>query len=261
MKTYILFSIIIAGVISLSGCNTKNPDEINKDLQKKFDKDNKKNDEMIDELKKSMEQGGQPGKIKVSGIIVNENSKTDDRITLVVKGGLRKDGTEAKIGKDYQPVLSVTNEKIDLSIITEQKNLVAVGCDENTVIDFAKERQLEIQNLPAPITKDVMILNAKTVVLCGNLENLKYEFLTVQSDELILDSADFTQVGMIGSTTFNTNKLVLLGSNKIATQGTISSVAMDLAPALELNVMKEISSNEDGKLLIMSTGSLYVSEF
>lgn len=260
MKKQILFSILFAGVVGLSGCNIKNPNDINKDHEKKLEEDKKKNDDMIDVLKKSMEQGGQPGKVKVTGVIVKENSKTDVRITVVTKGGVGKDGTEAKIGNDYQPVLSNTNEKVDLSKITEQKNLIAVGCEEKAVVDFSKERELEIQNLPAPITKDVMIVTAKTVVLCGKLENLKYEFLTVQADELILDSVDFTQIGLTGSSTFNSNKLVLMGSSKITTKGINSSMTLALTPSLELNVMKEISSNEDGKLLIMSSGSDYVAE-
>lgn len=260
MKKHFLFSILFAGVVGLSGCNVKNPDDINKDLEKKLVEDKKKNDDLIDTLKKSMEKGGQPGKVKVSGIIVKDSSKTDVRITIVAKGGVGKDGTEAKIGNDYQPVLSGTNEKVDLSKITEQKNLVAVGCDEKAVNEFAKERQLEIQNLLAPTTKDVMIVTAKTIVLCGKLETLKYQYLTVQADELILDSVDFTQIGLIGSSTFNSNKLVLMGSNKITTKGINSSMTLALTPSLEFNALKEISSNDDGKLLIMSAGSDYVAE-
>lgn len=260
MKKHILFSILLAGAVGLSGCNVKNPDDTFKDLKKKLDEDKKKNDDLIDKLKKSMEQGGQPGKVKVAGVIVKDNSKTDVRITVVVKGGVGKDGTEAKIGNDYQPVLSSTNEKVDLSKITEQKNLIAVGCDEKIVSDFSTERQLEAQNLPTPITKDVMIITAKTVVLCGKLETLKYEFLTIQADELILDSVDFTQVGSTGSSTLNANKLVLMGSSKITTKGINSSMTLVLTPSLEFNVMKEISSNNDGKLLIMSSGSDYVVE-
>lgn len=247
-------------MLSFAGCSVKNPDDANKDLQKQLDEDNKKNQDTVDQVKNSMEQGGQPGNIKVSGIIVKDDAKTDVRITVLAKTGLGKDGTEAKLNDTYKPALATKIEKMDLGKLIEDKSLIAVGCDEKMVSDIAKERSLEVQKVPAPIAKDLIVVQAKTVLLCGNLDDLKYQYVTVSADELILNGVDYTQTGFIGWTNLNTNKLVLVGSNSIQTKGVDTSMVVAISPSIELKVAKEISSDEDGKLLIIATGSNYKAD-
>ncbi len=73
---------------------------------------------------------------------------------------------------------------------------------------------------------------------------------------MILDSVDYAQIGASGFMQLNANKLSLQGTNKIMSKGIISV----LAPTLELNVVKEIVSNDSGKLLLMALGSDYVKK-
>lgn len=258
-----LISILLAGLIGFVGCSIKNPDDINKDLDKKIQEDNKKNLEIqntLNQVKKSMEQGGQPGYIRISGVIVKDDASIDMRISLFSKSGVGKDGTEPAVGEKFKPTMSSTIEKLDISKLIEDKSLVAVGCNEKLTNDFAKERALEVQKIPQPLTKDVMTIQANTVVLCGNLEDIKFAYLTVSANELILNSVDYVQKNFGGFTNLNANKLVLMGKSQIQSKGIDTSMIVPMAPTIELNVVKEISSDEDGRLLIVAIGSNYNAE-
>lgn len=259
MKKVVLLSIALVGSIGLSGCHIAKLANINNDLQKQIDEDRKKNQETLNQLQKSLEQGGQPGSIRISGIVVKDDSQTDVRITVITKGGLGKDGTEATVIENKKPSLFSKSESIN-SRQDQEKSLIAIGCDEKLVSDYAKERSLEVQKMPEPLFKDRMTLYAKTLVLCGRLDELKYQYITLNSDELILNDVAYTKVGMMGWINLNTNKLLLLGSNKIEAKGLDSSPALSLTPSISLNVVKEISSDESGKLLLKSTGSNYKEE-
>ncbi len=264
MKKTILVTSL-AMVFGLSACHIKNPDDVNKDLQKQLNEDQKQNDDLADQLQKSMEGGGQPGSIKVSGIIVKDNTTTDSRITILSRAGIGKDGTPANLGRTTQPQLSSKNEKLDLSKLAEQKNLISLGCDGKTVDGFAKDQSLEIQKLPAPASEGVLTISAKTIVLCGHMDkintaSLRGSFITFNADELILDQVDYSLIGMNGSLVFNANKLLLQGTSQIATKGFDSSLTLPLTPSLEFNVLKEISSSEDGKLVLKSAGSDYKAD-
>ncbi len=261
MKFHFLFLTLLVGAVGLSGCSVKDPNDINKDLQRRLAEDRRENDRLIDNLKKSMEQGGQPGKVKVSGALIGENVKADPRITVSVKGGVGKDGVEASVAKEYLPVLSPSGEEVDLSDVSNLQNLLAVGCEDGWVRKFAEGRKLVIQDLPPPISNDVMILKAKAVVLCGKLDALKdFRILSVKVDELILASVDFTRVGFAGSSVFNANTLNLIGSNQITTKGIVASIGLSLAPSFELNIVEELVSEDDGRLLILSSGADYVKK-
>lgn len=263
MKKVNLISILLAGLVGLVGCSVKNPDDINKDLDKKIQEDNKKNQDLqntLNLLKKSTEQGGQPGNVKISGVIVKDNSKIDIRISLFSKSGVGKDGTEPVVGDKFKPAMSSKIEKLDISNLVEDKSLVTVGCNEKLTDDFAKERALEVQKIPQPLTKDVMTIQAKTVVLCGKLDDVKFPYLTISADELILNSVDYIQSSFGGFTNLNTNKLVLMGKNQIQSKGVDTAMTVPMAPSIELNVVKEISSDEEGQLLIIAIGSNYKAD-
>lgn len=265
MKNPILFSVLALNLFGLVGCYYPPTDDYTKDLQRQVDESKKQNDDLEKRLFKEFRTGGQPGQIKVSGIVVKDNTKVDIRITVLAQGGMGEDRTYAPVKSDYQPVFSDKTEAVDLSKVTSQKNLIAVGCDDKFVGDYSKDQDLEIQGLPAHDSQDlmqrIMTVAAKKVILCGNVDDLKYSFLTITADELILKSAELTQVGVIGSMSFSANKLVLIGANTIRTVGENSSLAaFSNSQPISLNVLSEIHSSEDGKLLIMSLGGHYIKE-
>lgn len=260
MKKWTLLMMSLAMTFAVAGCNLKNPNDINKDLEKKLAEDRKKNDDFLNTISKSLEQGGQPVSLKVSGIIVDENSKTDLRITVLSKGGLGKDGTEAPIAKENKPVLASKNETLDLSKMNQGKSLISLGCDAKVASDLAQERSLEVQNIPAPITADIMIISAKTIVLCGKMDGIEYQYLTFNADELILNQANYSQATVNSLTQFNANKLLLLGASTLTTKRIDRSTRVSPFVSLELNVLKEIDSNADGKVLLMSIGADYKAD-
>lgn len=256
MKNFKLVSLLFVGMLGLTSC-IKNPADINKDFDKKLEEDNKNRQAELEQLTLSFSQGGQPGLITISGIIVDGNSKTDVRISVNAVSGKSKDGTTPAVGNTFKPVLSSTIEKLDLSKQSEDKTLLAVGCDEKIVAEMAKERSLDIQVFKKP-ENTVLAVSAKTILLCGDLKDFHpYQFTQVDADELILSNLNFIHIGMLGGLTFNTNKLLLIGSNKIESNGIDLSFTASMTPTLDLRVAKEISSTDDGKLLLSSTGSNY----
>lgn len=259
MKSIALLLISLATTVALTGCIIKDPNDFDYDFDKIAAENEKKMDDIMAPIRKSMEQGGQPGIISVSGVVVNDG-KTDYRISTVVRGGIGKDGTENPVADSSKPVLSSKNENINISELSEDKSLISLGCDEKVVSLYAKERSLEVQKLPSPITEDVMIISAKTIVLCGKMNEIKYQLLTFNADEMILDQVDYKLQSMLGHLQFNANKIFLSGSSILATKGIDSSMTIIQPASITLNVLKEISSSEDGKLMLMSTGSNYEAD-
>lgn len=262
MKNFNLLLILsLAFSLSLTACNDsskktkKNLENLNKELEE----DKNTTLQIVQSLMENFEKGGQPGLIKISGVIVKDNSEADIRISILSSAGIGKNGVQAKVDQKSQPVLSSTVEKIDLSEVSQKTNLVSLGCDKQYASDLAKERNLEVQNTLESLTKDVLSISAKTVVLCGNLESIQYPFLLIDSDELILNKVDYSVIiTSPGSISLNTNKITLLGDNKITTKSVDTSTpGLGTVSSLTLNVLNEIQSNEDGKLQLISTGSSY----
>lgn len=257
-----LILMSLAMVLATTACSNKTSKKTDDEIQKIMDENDRKIDEII--AKHSLlDAGGQPGSIKVTGVVVKEDgTTTDERITVQVKTGTGKDGTAPALGEKSQPVLSPKNEKLELTTESEDKSLISLGCDEKLVAEMAKERSLEIKAVPAPQGKSLLHISANTVVLCKKMDDVanKYAYLTIYADELILDQVDYVQDSAIGFTIFNANKLLLLGSSTVATKGIDASMVLSLVSSLEFNILKEISSNEDGKLLLMSTGANYIPE-
>ena len=251
---------LLAMIIGLSACNVKTSNDRMKDLEKQWDEDKRKNDELLESLKKSLEQGGQPGSIKVSGIIVKDNQETDVRITVVSKAGIGKDGTQPPILDSIKPVFSSKTE-VEITKISELKTLISLGCDAKTAAKIAKERSLKIEQIPSPSSDVSLGVVAKVILLCKDLDKVSVPSLTEQflifiADEVILDKVDYTLTKMTGSISLHTNKLMLKGPSKLATKGTLTGVA----PIIQLSVAKEISSDQNGKILLMSTGADYKAD-
>lgn len=248
---------MIAGALGLAGCNVKSVDDSNDRLKKLIAEQNERNDTEL--MTRELEQGGFPGTIKIAGVVVNDG-KLDPRITALTKSGIGKSGKPDRLPYLSKPALSSTTAERDLSRASADKSLIAIGCDEQMVIDGARERGLDVRQIPAPLTENVMLIEAKTLILCGNLDELKFQFLNFNSDELILSGVNFTQLSMSGALTFSTNKLVLLGANKISAKGIDSSMPLALVSSLELNVLKKISSDDEGRLLLTSVGASYKAD-
>lgn len=144
---------------------------------------------------------------------------------------------------------------MDLVKMTDRNDLVAVGCDQAEVESLAKERNLEIKPLDAPISIQVMIQSAKVLMLCGNITELNKQYVTMNSDEMILNNASIKILGTMGEMKLSTNKRVLKGKNIIEATSTDRVSLISFAPDLELNVLKEIEAEEAATLELKATGA------
>lgn len=252
----VFFVFGLCGLFALTACNIKDPNEANKDLQKKIDADIKINEETLADVKKSISAGGVPGQIQLSGVVVQANSQIDPRITVVMKAGLSKDGTSPEYKDRTQPILKAKTKSAHLERLEKDKNHISIGCEKKALHELAEQRSLLVQDLPAPLNDGVMLIAAKTIVLCGKLDPLKFRHLSFIADEMILDHFEYTHQGTTGYLQILANKLVLQGSNQVATKGSEwMAKGLPFAPSIELSVIKAISSTSDGHLVVMSMGS------
>lgn len=276
------------GVIGSVGCSPY-------DSNKKIDNTNKETDkialnnieaqhikQMINEFKHIWEEGGQPGKILISGAIVKDDSQLDNHITLLSKGGVGKDGTESPVQIQEKQILSsnISEENIksvnsSLSSAENREVMAAVGCDENWIESLNKEKKLSIRkNTSQPpsaissdsitdndYTKDLtlrLVIEANTVVLCGKLEEINYLYITIIADEIILNNVDYVRSDFYGSFKLIANKLELIGKNQIQLKGPEQSIVLPMLSSIEVNIIKGLSStDQSGHLTIFSTGSNY----
>lgn len=254
MKQLILVSALALGLTALTACEVKTPD-VNKDIKIKIDKIKFDIDAMTS-------QGGQPGQIRVSGAPVSENNLVESRVSVTANTGIGKDGKEYFVGKLYLPVFEALDPKLDLTSQEKSNSLIAVGCNPEYVNNYAQVKSLVVEQLTAPIIESMRSLSANTVILCGSdLSELNLtSMLTISANEIILDSVEFTKTGINGFFNLATNSLVLIGSNTISSRGPDSSLAVFSGPSMSLQVVKEVTGSEDGKLALKAFGGNYKAE-
>ena len=210
------------------------------------------------ESKKVFQRGGQPGLITLSGILVSEDLKLNSHVESILEGGFGKDGSEASVDKKASMNLSSQSDVV--AIPAELRTLITLGCDQSFEADLAKKRSLTVEKNLSVGTEQKILLRAKTVVLCGKIEDLQTPSFSIEADELILNSADITQIGISGSMSFAANKLFLFGSNIITTQGSDANLIFFSAPALTLRVTQQLIADDSARLLVVSKGSSYAEK-
>lgn len=264
MKIDFFLPTLMVSVAFLSGCHGSDPTKATQPIDKvkaQIEVDLQKNEAAMQRTKDLMTIGGQPGAISMTGVVVKDNAQLDSRIHLISKSGIGKDGTQSVVADKNKPVLSSVGKKVGLTKEVQEKTLIAVGCDQKTTLQLANERSLKVKKWIADKNTTSILVVTNTLLLCNKLDDIKYENLTFMSDELILNSVDYHQGGFYGKISLSTNRLVLIGSNQIKTGMADSSMILPVGPpAIELNVMKEIDSDEDGQLLISSVGASYKEE-
>lgn len=259
MKHPILLSLVLIATLGISACTIKDPKEnLNKDLDQKIGQDMTKYDDLLKSLTTEIEKGGQPGPVKISGVIVKDDSIIDDRITVKLKTGLSKSGVEAPLAKDSVPVLSSKMDTFGNIDLTAGKNLITVGCDKGVATKFARERSLTLASIPAPYTEAMMVVQAKTLLMCNALKDFSFAYVSYLADEVIMKDVNFEKTASkVGGIYIAANKLVLIGNNKISVRGPDSTLTSLPFTIVGIEVAKEIFSENDGKLLVESTGGNY----
>ncbi|MGE0525574.1 MAG: hypothetical protein AB7G93_02715 [Bdellovibrionales bacterium] len=202
-------------------------------------------------------EGGQPGGVYISGApvrIVNSKPYLDDRITVELKGGMGISGTEAPVLPSSHPELLEKLREKTLFKVPADQSIIGVGCDSQTMNRFSEglKTKQPVQN------KETLTvhLDASVVVLCGKID-FGFQFVALNADLLVLTDLDYSQRGILNVTRFSTNRLLLIGLNKVTSTAAEMEDTEFPGPILNLEVAKELQSEQDGKLKILSIGTSY----
>ncbi len=248
MKTAIL--PLVALTLSVSACSYKSPtDDLNKSLAK--------TQRDIDAL---FYGGGQPGKIKVYGVIVNEESGKmllDERIQISQSGGMGDRGLgRAEVGQKQLPSLSPELQKQSPELVSAFRDLIAdnyinLGCE-----NLAEEDTEGLKEKTLLQGGTSIVIGAKKVFICGTF-NKSYFLTNIVAEKLILKEANITMTGLAGNLDVLAKSLELQGENSITTLGTQSSFSME-AHSISLSVEKELAGQ--GILKLISIGGNTIEE-
>lgn len=262
MEKLILMSLMMVIIMAISSCSYKNPaDETNRRMDEILEESKRKNEEISKDIKININDGGQPGAITISGVVVSADNKLDTHISTTSIAGIGKNGKAPEVAEGYKLVLKQKAETDKELSFGDDKFIVSIGCDQSLIADYAKKNNLEIKALSATVKDMVVIISANTLALCGNLEQLPPQpFKAFSSDHLILDGVDYTHVNNIGSLSFSTNRLTLIEENKITTKGKPTSMTILSGSSISLSVAKEFTPQAGGKLSLVSIGSDYSAE-
>lgn len=122
---------------------------------------------------------------------------------------------------------------------------------------MAEKRGLELhENIQNDLTGTVVISYA-AVMLCGDLQNMKAQDLTITADELILASVAYEQIGYTGSINLIANTLSIIGENKISMSTPNDVETYHSMQTLNLTVSELLQLSLQGKLSLSSVGSSY----
>lgn len=207
-----------------------------------------------DELLSAQYAGGQPGSISVKGIVVDKsNGKTqlDARIKISQsRGASYRSDLKIKIATDDQSSRESLVTEVDSKLtnhLADDQTYVALGCSDvdPTLIHGLGKKNIE------PLTKDVASVSANTVILCGKA-HITYQFMTIAAHNLILMNAEISAKNNVGALTLIADNLLVVGRNKVQTQGSDAKSMVLPAPSLELNVLQAIDG--DGILELNSVG-------
>lgn len=248
--------------VAFSSCTYKDPADEVKEIQKQIDADMRRLETGSDGILNLLKEGGQPGKITITGGIINDDpssesfGKLDPKVKVIAIGGTGQQGQPIKVMEAYMPVLSPPTTIITRAS-SSGNDLISIGCSEDLTSEIASLQNLRIKPIPAPLTQDVLNISAHTIVLCGKVDSLKETHLSLYAEELIMIEAEVLSTTAIGFLVVNTARLSLIGNNKIRTQGPKGPMTLSLTKSINLSVLFALDDQNTGTLEVISEGSSY----
>jgi len=253
MKKIMLLLMVLG---CLPACNVVGT-SANETMNQRFDRqqrEQKIQQAQADQVMAAQYAGGQPGKIFVKGILVadSENkAQLDNRIQVSqtvgtsYKTALKMN--PSAIDKNAQALLTPTADSLLTENLAQDKTYVALGCSsvDPSLISGLSKKSVEA------LSGSVAAISANTVIFCGKTD-IKYSSMTVAAHHLILINAEISAKNAVGALSLIADHLVVIGKNKIQTQGLDANVSVLPAPALELSVLTAIDG--EGSLKLSSVG-------
>ena len=261
MKPLLKSALVAAPVaMSLSGCFIPviPKQETPKFDPPKFEYDNKQ----IDEILKDFEaRGGQPGPIKITGLItIYRDDGDEDRartVKVTARAGLNHQGERIKLDGKFEPKFDKTvPEPLANSLDSAfETDLFVFGCEGREVpghsVDGSAPEPAE-SDAYNPRTKSI---RAKKIILCGKNPFDAQQSVFITANELLLVDLDYVKVGtMASSVNINAEKLFLFGQNSIKSIGLKGNdVGYTQSPELNINVRYTVFFMGEGSRLSLSS--------
>ncbi len=213
----------------------------------------------------SLQTGGQPGLIKLLGAMVLNPEGANPRFVVEAQGGIGHSGDFAKVDANHQPQFQ--SEAGESTVEIAANSLIAMGCDDDTVIQLMEGTELLRHDLPetqelnpdSAYSRKSLAIAAHTVVFCGDIE-LQVAFLSVDAKEILFKNSHISQVETFGALNFSTADLKLLGENSIETSAPDTNLTLLDASSITISVKNSIADLENGSLKVKSRGSNFKAE-
>lgn len=210
----------------------------------------------------ALNNGGQPGLIRLIGGIVQDTGGGTDTvppvISLKVLPGHSKDGKVAALADDSKPIADKSFDASLLGTTAQDSSVIFVGCDadsEKSISADLPSAKLHKANLPAPIAEGKLNAMANTIVLCGKSALANFTNVSLKADTLILSNFDHEVKGSsTDSIEMTAQVLILHGQNQMITIGASNT---DEAPGISLQVQNNVRNPDATKatLKISSVGA------
>lgn len=264
MKTGIL--IVTLTSLIMTGCIRNPADEAKKDAERIVEEAKKRNQEIVEKNKDiieqvitSLQQGGQPGRITVNGILVKHEGDEfilDERLNVEQFGGLSSDKkSRATVSDSSKAVFSEEVKDTNLGDASTSKTYINFGCDnlsESETKDLIEQTNVQSR-------ERILDLSAKKIFVCGNHAfNKSLLYVNIRTSELILKSTAIVIEPAITGISLSAEKLYLEGDNVVESKGSDAPAAILPGPSIHLSLTREIHG--EGKLTLRSIGGNNTSE-
>lgn len=208
----------------------------------------------------TLSSGGQPGVIKLNGVLVKADGHLDDRISM--EQTLGSPSNKITIFDASKPKLNPEAKRKENYKPSQMGSYVNIGCDltDDARIDGLKEVKNEKPKKEGEKmdTFGVAAAMADKVFICGDVE-IAESISSINVNQIYLKDAHITKKAMVASITILADELNLEGENSISTFGDDWGVpSATAAPSIELTVYDQIIG--EGKLSIKSSGGNVVED-
>lgn len=254
-KIYLNFSIVLAAAL-VSACSVKVADV------KKPEAPNEpkpKAEEIKVDLHYIGTTGGQPGKIQIRGQAVKLDEKNkpvlDQRISVSQTAGKNKfDVPKNEVSESQKASLSYYYDNTTIDKEKLKDTYINLNCE-----NVEPDQVVGLKEIKPSFVFDHMFVDAKVVFLCKNVRFLSgVNSISITADSVVMDNMSSTIYGSSGDVSILTNKLTLIGKNKLATQG--PNQVAHIFEALGIAVEVHEALQGDGTLEVSSTGGTRIDE-
>ncbi|AZZ37056.1 hypothetical protein CIK05_09705 [Bdellovibrio sp. qaytius] len=210
----------------------------------------------VKSLSQDLRNGGTPGEVSLSGVLVKADGTLDSHITLDQRQGSSKENAllpalqnlitkaDLKRPKNYQPL--------------KDNTYINLGCDLKN--DSRIEGLKQVESPLADVVNKIKVatLTADKIFICGE-QIISEDYVTFKASEIYLQTAKISKKGNVAEVEFTSDIFAVEGENVLLSLGVDSELpGMLSAPRLKFEIYEKISGA--GTLAIKAIGSSYKAQ-